>query len=460
MSTQCRKIMSLQLLERQGPPFDDEHARLISEHLAECGPCRVESTLLATLGEDEIQDHLPPLNELQRRRDQDAVLRLLEEKRRNRIGTPSWHRGVLWAGGTLAAAACACLFLMATRGGPAPSSPQHPDAADQALLPDPPSAPEGVAGPSESAPPSSAEDVIETGADSTVMTLAEGARVELDPHTRILLKREADGIAVDLRRGTLLADITPGSPRPRFRVSTPLGQVVVKGTIFSVQVSGDAVRVSVLRGQVAVSRQGRDPVFVSAGETLRMDTGPERPMTPKETRDMARRVRLLSEDVVSPAPASPEGTARGQSNPSPDDTATDSSAPTPGSLLARAARLRREARWSKAATAYRRLIETYAHRSESQVAMVALGEIFLERMNDPASAARWYARYQKESPNGPLVQEAMFGEIQSLQKIGERVREQRLLKTFLGRFPNAVQAKAAKRRMETLLQAHPEDPSP
>ncbi len=457
MNTPCKTILSLQLQEQQGAILDAEHAALISEHLAECEACRMESLLLRTLGEDDVKDHLPPMNELARRRDQDAVLRRLGEKRRNRIPTSSWKKGALWGGGMLTAAACAWLFLTLFRGIIETAS-GRPE--ERTLAQEPLSLPKRLEPPSAPATESSRQDVIETGADSTVLTLAEGARVVLDPHTTILLRREEDGIAVDLRGGTLLADITPGSRRPRFRVSTPVGQVVVKGTIFSVHVSEHAVQVSVSRGEVAVERLGHGPVAVSAGDTMRIDTSSQRPMTPEESRFMARRVRLLSGDLVTQNDSSSDEPTRRESHPSPDGTATDSGSPSPEALLASAARLRRQARWSEAATLYQELIQAYPNRTESKLALVSLGELSLERMNDPASAARWYARYQKESPNGPLFQEAMFGEIQSLERLGDRVLEQRLLKTFLDRFPKAVQAKAAKRRLEQLLTKQREDTFP
>ena len=93
--------------------------------------------------------------------------------------------------------------------------------------------------------------------------------------------------------GGLLAAIEPGSDRPRFRVATLVGQVVVKGTIFSVSVTPATVAVSVLQGKVSVSRPGHGLVAVSAGETMRIDGAQQREMTPEEIDAMTRRARQL-----------------------------------------------------------------------------------------------------------------------------------------------------------------------
>jgi TolA-binding protein len=299
------------------------------------------------------------------------------------------------------------------------------------------------------------EDQMKTGKDRTTVTLAEGARVMLEPHTEIGLKRDSGGIAVAIRKGGLLASITPKNNRPRFRVDTPAGQVVVTGTIFSVNVSTDAVTVSVFRGRVSVERPKHGSVAVSAGETMRIDSAQQREMTAEETEAMTRHVYLLEGNKDEPAPTGrdmkPLKENRMLSLNLAGNGAHKASAEA---LLKRAAKMRRMGHWPEAQAAYRQLVNEYPTRAESKLALVSLGELCLERLSDPESALHWYARYRAETPKGPLVQEAMFGEIQALEKLGRKEDEQRLLEKFLKLFPRAVQAPAVKRRLEIL----PQDP--
>jgi ferric-dicitrate binding protein FerR (iron transport regulator) len=75
------------------------------------------------------------------------------------------------------------------------------------------------------------------------------------------------GILLQLFRGDLVADVEPREPDRLFQVRTERYTVTVKGTVFAVRVrSADDVTVSVSRGLVEVSGQGRT-WQVAAGHT-------------------------------------------------------------------------------------------------------------------------------------------------------------------------------------------------
>jgi predicted anti-sigma-YlaC factor YlaD len=111
MSTRCKKVLSLQLLEQQGDALGAEEAEWLSEHLTTCAECRAESLVLSTLGEDRIEAHLLPMDELTRRRDQDAVLLRLAAKRQRLHETPSWKKRAVVGSGVLMVLAVVGLLL-------------------------------------------------------------------------------------------------------------------------------------------------------------------------------------------------------------------------------------------------------------------------------------------------------------------------------------------------------------
>lgn len=128
--------------------------------------------------------------------------------------------------------------------------------------------------------------------------------------------------------------------------------------------------------------------------------------------------------------------------------------------LLRLAQQRRAARdWTGAAKAYRELIRRYPRRAEAATALVSLGFLQLDRLGQAAAALRSFRRYLARSKVGAVAREAFWGEAQALRRLGRRQQEARALREFLRRFPGAIQAKRARRRLQALSAGTPVKPA-
>jgi outer membrane protein assembly factor BamD (BamD/ComL family) len=110
----------------------------------------------------------------------------------------------------------------------------------------------------------------------------------------------------------------------------------------------------------------------------------------------------------------------------------------------------RDRAWIMAIGRYKRLVKAHPDNTESQIAHISLGNIYLEKVGDAHQARRWFAQYRRRFPNGPLGQEALYGEIQSLKTLGATGEEAALIERFLSRFPKAVQTAKLQKRLSAL----------
>jgi len=119
--------------------------------------------------------------------------------------------------------------------------------------------------------------------------------------------------------------------------------------------------------------------------------------------------------------------------------------------LLRQARKRRAARdWRGAARAYRALLRHHGGSAETGAARVALGMLLLDHLGNPAGALRLFQRYLAETRLGPLAQEAAYGRIRALHRLGRRAAELRALRQFLHLYPGALQEPFVRKRIMAL----------
>lgn len=117
-------------------------------------------------------------------------------------------------------------------------------------------------------------------------------------------------------------------------------------------------------------------------------------------------------------------------------------------LLARARKLVGQGRWSEAAAGYQRLRENYPKSPESHTVLVALGQLQLDRLGQPAQALRSFNAYLRAG--GALSQEARYGKIRASKALGNKAAEQAAIHEYLKRHPGSMEAASLKRRLAEL----------
>ncbi len=106
-----------------------------------------------------------------------------------------------------------------------------------------------------------------------IVSLDDGTQVQLDSGSAIAADLKADQRDVTLLEGRAFFDVTPDAARP-FNVHAGKVVVTVKGTAFDVDMTGDAIRVAVERGAVAVDYPGlSQPVQLAPGDRLTIEAG-------------------------------------------------------------------------------------------------------------------------------------------------------------------------------------------
>jgi len=149
--------------------------------------------------------------------------------------------------------------------------------------------------------------------------------------------------------------------------------------------------------------------------------------------------------VARPAPAPAAGAAR---------TPQHAGAPDPGVaaeiLLGQASALRAAGDWQAAAGRYEELIRGFPEGAMAGVARVNLGTLKLDALGAPAAALAIFDEYLRREPRGVLAQEAAYGRVRALRRLGRRAEERTALERFLEDYPGSVEAAAARVRLEAM----------
>lgn len=162
-------------------------------------------------------------------------------------------------------------------------------------------------------------------------------------------------------------------------------------------------------------------------------------------------------DVVSGSPQ--ERDAAGESRPRPaavpssapartqDPTSSQASGPTADQMLRRAQDLLADGRRHAAIGAYRELVTRHGTSAEARAALVSLGQLLLAE-GEPHQALGYFEQYVRGA--GPLGEEARYGRIQALARLGEPTAEVEALEEFLRRYPSSVHADRLRTRLGLL----------
>ncbi len=399
MKAHCRKCIDIQLKKGDRAPLSQAESAFLAKHFAVCDACRDERAALDVLEADRFAHRQLSGVVLANRRLEDAVLRRLAEKKtRDAQGPSSRARRVVVGVG--AAAAAAVLIFLTVR---------SVSSIDRAMTPLKATAPISYRMPKIAVKPNETQAA---DLSRSVMTLGTDIRVSVDPGTRLHLDRTGRVVSIVLQAGTVIASLPPapkGKGRPRLSVETHLGTVVVKGTIFSVSDDGDDVTVSVLRGEVAVVQSGKTTRTVNTKERFSIRASKLEPMSDTQFAAMsARAERLSQENGIFATHSKSKSRASDRASITPKGRADPSSSDALFSA-AEAARAQRD--WPRATALFTEFAASYPDLEASGLALISLGEIYLEQLNNPNRAAHFFAAYRETRPEGPLVQDAMVQEI-------------------------------------------------
>lgn len=112
-------------------------------------------------------------------------------------------------------------------------------------------------------------DHVTGGAERRQVVLDDGSTMDLNVSSAVALSWTGEERRVELLRGEVFFKVVPDAGRP-FVVASRHGEARVLGTAFSVRLAGDAARVTVEEGIVAVSSPSRQgvPLRLQGGQAV------------------------------------------------------------------------------------------------------------------------------------------------------------------------------------------------
>ncbi|MEX1365463.1 MAG: tetratricopeptide repeat protein [Nannocystaceae bacterium] len=207
-------------------------------------------------------------------------------------------------------------------------------------------------------------------------------------------------------------------------VRTEAGELVAEDAQLRVSLDGDRPAVDTIAGAVTLREDDREAQRVAAGERVAMglvaraEPDPELPEPEPEPEP----VEPPPPSVVRPLSKSATG------SPYP-------AAAAPGDLLSAARRHVARGQVDKALQAYATLRRQFPRSPEAQAANVSIGQLELRRGRSK-SALRAFQRYLGEG--GPMAEEAHWGKIQALHRLGRTRERDTAIATLRKAHPSSV----------------------
>jgi len=275
------------------------------------------------------------------------------------------------------------------------------------------------------APPSKPAEVIAP----PLLQLEDGSLVtRVSPSARVEPLEVGPGsVSVKLAEGAARFSVTP-NPARTFRVLARDVAVTVLGTVFTVAIEPEGVRVGVERGRVRVEwPSGQRELGVH--ETFLVDDAAR---TPREGAEPAPAV-----PPPAAAPSAAEHTPKGRATAvrswrtlAQDGDYAGSLArltmegpgavhDEPGDLLLAADVARLGGHPEKAVAMLQRVVSAHTKDSRAPLAAFTLGRTLLEQLGRPREAAEAFASARRFDPGGALAQDALAREVESWSRAGD-----------------------------------------
>jgi len=248
-----------------------------------------------------------------------------------------------------------------------------------------------------------AGDSILTGAGSTAgITLASGIKISIGSDSRIRAGRISGHAQMHLLSGRARFEIDPSASQKGFSVTAGRYTVSVTGTIFTVEMDSEELKVSVQRGSVVVRGPDQLMESISSGHT----------------RSWIRTDTVAADDAESP------GLDASRKN----NRLHRRSAPA-RSPMKMAAKANREGRYSDAVAFY--LKEVQRGGPEAEVALLRAAEWTYEKLKDRNRGIVLYEKFIARHPRGPFTEEARGSLCTGLARAGRKDRAMDVCGTYL-----------------------------
>jgi len=306
------------------------------------------------------------------------------------------------------------------------------------------------------------QSLVQLPDGSSVHAVSSDARVET-------VAVGPTGVTLRLDSGTARFSVTPNPKRP-FRVIARDATVTVLGTVFTVALDPQAIRVEVERGRVKVEGVEGSRVL-AIGESGRFPTrSPGVPADPATAEPVP--LPAPAAELASPAAPTIEQPTGARSAPAAAQpswralakdqnyvgalarlTAEGPNAvhDTPEDLLLEADVARLGGRPDRAVAPLQRVMADHPFDPRAPLAAFTLGRTLLEQLGRPREAARAFATARRLDRGGTLTQDALAREVESWAGAGEAEQAHERALEYTRLYPHGRRL-AAVRRLGSLDQ--------
>lgn len=261
-----------------------------------------------------------------------------------------------------------------------------------------------------------------------------------------------------LAKGVVVSALDKLPEGHHFGVLSARGRARVTGTVFSVSTADERTIVRVHEGSVEVSSPGSQAAALAVGREVDLGLAAERPI---RSEDRERELALVGVTLPRHGETAPSAPTAATATTEASSAATAPSASvtpaepqgqpvkpaTAAEMLAKARAARAQGNPKEAAEGYRRLMSVHPKSAEAHAALLSLAELQLGPLGDPGGALKSYDAYLRGG-GGAVAQEARYGRILALRRLGRSAEERAAIDEFVKAYPNSVQARALRAKVE------------
>jgi transmembrane sensor len=269
-----------------------------------------------------------------------------------------------------------------------------------------------------------------------ILRLTDGSTaMALDPTTELAVTQDSmERVALALTRGRARFDVTP-RPARTFVVHAGNVTISVLGTLFTVERVADRVGLSVEQGTVrvdwgvgsAVVKEGGSGWYPPLVMRALGDPVGSQPKTGRSPAVRSARHASLLDSSASVAPAELDKTEGAEQ------------------LLAAADDARLSGHPEQAVALLRRLLRDHRSDARAPLAAFTLGRMLLMELANPIEAAAVFAEARRLSPQGPLAEDALAREVESLSQAGVLALAKTRAQEYLRLYPDGRRATVVRR---------------
>lgn len=308
------------------------------------------------------------------------------------------------------------------------------------------------------------------------LSLGNDSYLVMDEHTIINIEKTDNTVqSINFLKGYIAVSVNKKfyGNNKKLIIKTQQGNIIVKGTTFSVRNESDAINIALVKGKVQINPSIGNSLYLNENKKISLLNMSE---TKIEKAEIQRIENLLhkvdnsieTESTLLSDKINEELTGKIfedrplniiKQNNTKNTTNSDQfneninenyNKNQVNKIFLEAQRYKTLKMWRQAENIYSEIITKFPESEEGLVSLVSCGQIQLDHLHNPSFALINFNSYLKKRPNGNLVQEALYGKALSLRKLNRVNEEIQTIKEMMSIFPSGLYYKELENRLQEI----------